>query len=458
MLSGVQATISKAVIIHPDILSLAQAESTPRPLPQILGEAVRLAQSIGLAVVATETIRVETPHPATLLGRGVVESLAHKLARLNDGCDGACLVIINAALTPVQHRNLETALASKVIDRTALILEIFGARATTSSGRLQVELAALNFQRSRLVRSWTHLERQRGGGGFLGGPGERQIELDRRLLASRISRIKTQLKQVARTRHIQRRHRQRFETPTVALIGYTNAGKSSLFNALTEAGVLAADMLFATLDPNMRGMRLTRRGQGEANGEADKNRHGRQVILADTVGFISQLPTELIAAFKSTLEEVVLADALLHVHDCTSPVMEAEARDVTGVLHQLGMDEETIQTRVIHVYNKSDLLDQATRETLLAQGDGVVVSAKTGEGLDELRGRLDDYFAQSDHRLTIAIPFALGCARAWLYRHGAVLEVATDEKGDGEWLSVLLSPANLARFTRLYPNAEWHET
>lgn len=474
-------TITQAVILHPHIPQKRTAGNTPlyasvdasRPLSHILAEATRLAESIGLRVATADILHIEKPHPATLLGRGMVESLAHKLNGdgMNDENGGEYLVIINASLTPVQHRNLEQALTHKVIDRTALILEIFGARAKSRSGRLQVELAALSFQRSRLVRSWTHLERQRGGGGFMGGPGERQIELDRRMLSTRIKRIKTQLKQVERTRHIQRHHRQQLEVPTIALIGYTNAGKSSLFNAFTNAGAMAADMLFATLDPSMRGVRLSpaNKANGSSEGQGNKIGKGRAVILADTVGFISQLPTELIAAFKSTLEEVVLADVLLHVHDCASPVAQEEAEDVTQVLYQLGMTEEEVRAKVIHVFNKCDLLDTQTQAQTPAQakteitaklGEGVFVSATTGEGLDTLAATLDSHFARVEHRLTIALPFTSGTsgkARAWLYQHGAVLAVAQDDHASHEHISVVLSPANLARFTRLYPDAAWHE-
>ena len=322
-----------AFVIHPDIRTVP----LPRGPQAMLEEAAQLVAAISLDVVHAEAVSLYKPRAPTFLGTGFVDRIADIAAEHNDP-----VIVVNAALTPVQQRNLETRTKCKVIDRTALILEIFGARAQTHAGRLQVELAALTFQRSRLVRSWTHLERQRGGGGFLGGPGERQIELDRRMLMRRVSQIKLELKDVVRTRALQRRNRVRGETPTIALIGYTNAGKSTLFNHLTGAGVLSKDMLFATLDPTMRELTLP---------------SGRRAILADTVGFISQLPTELIDAFKSTLEEVVHADLLLHVHDAASSFVGEDADDVATVLYDLGLDDTRQQQCVMHVFNKADLLE-----------------------------------------------------------------------------------------------------
>ncbi|MEC8728202.1 MAG: GTPase HflX [Pseudomonadota bacterium] len=358
--------IDHAIVLHPDM----REETSSRPAEMMLAEAVRLVEAIGLPVQQSISVRINNPRAATLIGAGVIE-------RINQEVDDYSLLVINASLTPVQQRNLEQQLGCKVIDRTALILEIFGERATTNAGRLQVELAALTFQRSRLVRSWTHLERQRGGGGFLGGPGERQIELDRRMLDDQIIKIKSELREVVRTRTIQRQNRKRNETPSIALIGYTNAGKSTLFNALTGAGVLSQDMLFATLDPTMRGMQL---------------HSGRTVILADTVGFISQLPTELVEAFKSTLEEVVEADLLLHVHDASSPMVIEEAKDVHDVMLSLGLDEEEQHRRVIHVCNKVDQVTEPDQLLLLKQRfpHAVMLSALERTGFDHLHKAIED--------------------------------------------------------------------
>ena len=345
---------------------------------------------------------------------------------------------MNTVLSPVQQRNLEMAIGAKVIDRTQLILEIFGARAQTHAGRLQVELAALSFQRSRLVRSWTHLERQRGGGGFLGGPGERQIELDRRMLMRRVAQIKLELKDVVRTRTLQRRNRIRGETPTIALIGYTNAGKSTLFNHLTGAGVLSKDMLFATLDPTMREVTLP---------------SGRRAILADTVGFISQLPTELIEAFKSTLEEVVHADLLLHVHDAASPFVSEDADDVATVLNDLGLDEARQQQCVMHIFNKSDLLEDGNQRLWLDKkyNGGVFTSAKLGTGIDDLLHVIDGYLAQDSVQAVVEIKPEDGAARAWLYEHAHVRDSKFDD-GGCETMTISISLANHARFNARWPS------
>jgi len=299
-------------------------------------------------------------------------------------------------------------------------------------------LAALTFQRSRLVRSWTHLERQRGGGGFLGGPGERQIELDRRMLDDQILRIKAELKEVERTRHIQRQNRQRNETPTLALVGYTNAGKSTLFNLLTGAEVLSKDMLFATLDPTMRGLRLS---------------SGRPVVLADTVGFISHLPTELVEAFKSTLEEVVEADMLIHVHDASSPMALEEAEDVEQVISSLGLDEEEQARRTIHVFNKMDKIKDKGAISGLCQRypDAVMVSALTHSGCEDLNDSIEKFLARTETTLNIAVPFHLGDARAWLHEHGHILKTQKNEEATEERFLVVLSEANKARFLSRWP-------
>ena len=415
--------IARAIVIHPDL----RGGSLTRPPELMLAEAVRLVEAIGLPVESAQILRINTPRASTLLGEGALASIAE------DICDDT-LLVVNASLTPVQQRNLEQRLEAKVIDRTALILEIFGERATTSAGRLQVELAALSFQRSRLVRSWTHLERQRGGGGFLGGPGERQIELDRRMLDEQILRIKDELRQVARTRQLQRQHRQRAEIPSIALIGYTNAGKSTLFNALTGAGVLSKDMLFATLDPTMRGWQLA---------------SGRQVILGDTVGFISQLPTELVEAFRSTLEEVVEADFLLHVHDASSPMALDEADDVESVITALGVNADTPR---LHIFNKADLLESDSELTPLWQRypQAVLTSATEKSGFGDLDARLDAALAEAEIQLRIAIPFGAGDARAWLHEHGTILETSQDT--ESAYFVVRLSSANQARFAARWPD------
>lgn len=423
-----------AFVIHPDIRTMP----LPRGPEAMLEEAVQLVAAISLDVVHAEAVSLHKPRAPTFLGTGFVDRIADIAAEHDEP-----VIVVNAALTPVQQRNLETRTKCKVIDRTALILEIFGARAQTHAGRLQVELAALTFQRSRLVRSWTHLERQRGGGGFLGGPGERQIELDRRMLMDRVVRIRKELKEVERTRHLQRGNRQRGEVPTIALIGYTNAGKSTLFNRLTGAGVLSKDMLFATLDPTMRAITLA---------------SGREVVLADTVGFISQLPTELVEAFKSTLEEVVQADLLLHVHDAASPLVAEEAGDVRDVLAELGLDEEAQDARLLSVLNKADLLVDRNAEGDAAQDDilqnlvpdAVRVSALTGAGMDDLLAAIEARIGAGRHVAEVVVGPADGAARAWLFARGDVRHSETSDTGDVR-LQVAMETANWARFHARWP-------
>ncbi len=423
-----------AFVIHPE---LRHAPSS-RPADLMLEEACLLANAIGLEVVHSEVIALAKLRAGSYFGKGVTERLGDLAEDFTHDID-APVVIINTSLSPVQQRNLETQIKAKVIDRTQLILEIFGARAQTHAGRLQVELAALSFQRSRLVRSWTHLERQRGGGGFLGGPGERQIELDRRMLMDRVTRIKAELKEVTRTRTLQRSNRLRSETPTLALIGYTNAGKSTLFNRLTGADVLSKDMLFATLDPTMRELDFV---------------SGRKVVLADTVGFISQLPTELVEAFKSTLEEVVHADVLLHVHDASSPLVAEEAADVVKVLGDLGMDAETQAARILHVLNKADLLAADNEQVASLQNmfpDGVFVSAKTGDGVDDLLAHLDRHLGKSAILATIYITPTDGAARAWLHQNAMVKSSHFDDQGH-EQILVSIDPADHARLCARWPD------
>ena len=405
----------------------------PRGAGAMLEEAVQLVAAIGLEVVLAETVSLHKPRAGTFLGSGYVDRLADQIDE-----DDPPVIIVNTGLSPVQQRNLETATKCKVIDRTALILEIFGARAQTHAGRLQVELAALTFQRSRLVRSWTHLERQRGGGGFLGGPGERQIELDRRMLMDRVVRIRKELKEVERTRHLQRGNRSRGEVPTVALIGYTNAGKSTLFNRLTGADVLSRDMLFATLDPTMRAITLP---------------SGRQIVLADTVGFISQLPTELVEAFKSTLEEVVQADLLLHVHDTASPLVAEEAGDVREVLADLGIDDEAQADRILPVMNKADLLDtNDARSEMLGNmfSGGCFTSALSGKGIEGLLQAIDDRLGAGRLLSSVVIGPADGAARAWLFDRGDVRLAEMADSGD-ETIKVAMDDADWSRFRARWP-------
>ncbi|PYD48969.1 GTPase HflX [Novacetimonas pomaceti] len=423
MTSAPGPVMTRAAVILPWERPDRQDES--RAAEARLEEAVGLAASIGLVIICKAVLLLRARRPATLLGSGQVESL-HATVR----ADNIAVVIIDSRLTPVQQRNLERALGCKVIDRTALILDIFGERAATKEGSLQVELAHLEYQRSRLVRTWTHLERQRGGFGFLGGPGETQIEADRRMIGDRIVRLKRELEQVRRTRGLHRQARKRVPFPVVALVGYTNAGKSTLFNALTGASVYAQDQLFATLDPTMRGIRLP---------------SGRRIILSDTVGFISDLPTELIAAFRATLEEVAEADIILHVRDVSHPETAAQRTDVIEVLEGMarsGTIESDWQSRVIEVLNKADLL--GGREAVGARPGAIVISAMTGDGLPDLLGCIDERLTHAMELAHYRIPVANGAAIAWLYEHGEVVE-RTDEE-DGVDMYVRLSPANRARF------------
>jgi GTP-binding protein HflX len=381
-----------------------------------LDEAAGLARAIDLVVAEALLTPINQIRPATYLGKGKVEEIDGLIAG-----HGVELVVMDCALSPIQQRNLEKAWNTKVLDRTGLILEIFGRRAKTKEGALQVELAHLNYQRSRLVRSWTHLERQRGGFGFMGGPGETQIEADRRLIGDRIARLENELKKVQATRRLHRAGRQRVPYRVVALVGYTNAGKSTLFNRLTRADVQAADMLFATLDPTLRAINLP---------------HGGKAMLSDTVGFISNLPTQLVAAFRATLEEVLEADVILHVRDVSHEDAEAQQHDVETVLGQLGIDPQA-SGNLIEVWNKIDRLDAAGRENLdnvaarrSPEHPCLLVSAETGEGLDTLLQAIEDRLAAARITLDLSIDAADGAGVSWLHRNA---EVLSKELHDGHY-------------------------
>lgn len=426
------AARTRAFVILPDLKQSADARSAsagssvPARTPEArLEEAIGLALAIDLDVVTSGVVRLTAPRPATLFGTGKVEEIKLQITTEDIG-----LVVIDRPLSPVQQRNLEKAWGVKVLDRTALILEIFGDRANTREGALQVELAHLQWQKSRLVRSWTHLERQRGGYGFLGGPGETQIEADRRMIQERITRLERDLESVRRTRSLHRKKRSRMDQPVVALVGYTNAGKSTLFNRLTNSEVFAQNLLFATLDPTLRRVNLP---------------HGVEIVLSDTVGFISDLPTHLVAAFRATLEEVVEADLILHVRDIAHADSAAQSADVAATLDALEIDVHE-PGRVIEVWNKIDLLSETQREKMLAETgtETVAVSALTGVGVDRLLATVEGRITAGRDQVKLRLPSEEGELLAWIYRSTEVLERVDGD--DTIRLVVRIPPSAAERF------------